>query len=56
MDVVYSADVERELSERIKKLVQKEKMIRNERHGIEARLRAPVMAQLMELYRRFGLD
>ncbi|MFH2110317.1 MAG: hypothetical protein ABIJ47_03535 [Candidatus Bathyarchaeota archaeon] len=54
MDVVYSADEERELRERIKELVQEERRVRNERHRLEARLRALVMARFMELYRRFG--
>ena len=53
--VVYSADEERELRERIMRLVQEEKRIRNERHRLEARLRALLMARYMELYRRFGL-
>jgi len=53
--VVYSADEEKELRERIMRLVQEEKRIRNERHRLEARLRALLMARNIELYRRFGL-
>jgi len=55
VDVVYSTDEEQELRERIKKLVQEERRIRNERHRLEARLRALVMARFMEVYRRFGV-
>ena len=55
MDVVYSTDEEQELRERIKRLVQEERRIRNERHRLEARLRALVMARFMEVYRRFGV-
>lgn len=55
MDIVYSANVEQELCERTKRLVQEERRIRNERHWIEARLRALVMARFMDLYRRFGV-
>ena len=55
VDVVYSTDEEQELRERIKKLVQEERRIRNERHWLEARLRALVMARFMEVYRRFGV-
>ena len=53
--VVYSAEEERELRERIMRLVQEEKRLRSERHGLEARLRALLMARYMELYKRFGL-
>ncbi|HUV33864.1 MAG TPA: hypothetical protein VMW22_02965 [Candidatus Desulfaltia sp.] len=55
MDVVYSTDEEQELREMIKRLVQEERRIRNERHRLEERLRALVMARFMELYRRFGV-
>ena len=55
VDVVYSADEERELRERIKELVEEERRVRNERHRLESRLRALVMARFMELYRRFGV-
>ena len=54
MDVVYSADEERELRERIRRLFDEERRVRNERHRLEARLRELVMARYMELYRRFG--
>jgi hypothetical protein len=54
VDVVYSADEERELRERIRRLVDEERRVRNERHQFEARLRALVMARYMELFRRFG--
>jgi len=54
VDVVYSADEERELRERIRGLVGEERRVRNERHRLEARLRALVMARYMKLYRRFG--
>ena len=56
MDAVYSHDEERELRDRIKGLIQEEKAIRNERHRLEARLRALVMARYRELYRRFGFE
>jgi hypothetical protein len=52
--VVYSADEERELRERIRRLVDEERRVRNERHRLEARLRALVMAHYMDIYRRFG--
>jgi hypothetical protein len=52
--VVYSADEERELRERIRRLVDEERRVRSERHRLEARLRALVLARYMELYRRFG--
>jgi hypothetical protein len=52
----YSCDEERELRERIRALVQEEKAVRNERHRLEARLRALVMARYRELYRRFGVE
>ena len=55
VDVVYSTDEEQELREMIKRLVQEERRIRNERHRLEARLRALVMARFMEVYRRFGV-
>jgi len=51
----YSCDEERELRERIKALVQEEKAIRNERHVLEARLRALVMTRFRELCWRFGI-
>jgi plasmid stabilization system protein ParE len=53
---IYSSDEERELRERIKRLVQEEKAGRNERHRLESQLRALVMARYRELYRRFGLE
>ena len=53
--VVYSADEERELRERIKELILEERRVRSERHRLEARLRVMVMARFMELYRRFGI-
>lgn len=49
-DVVYSTDEEQELCERIKRPVQEERRISNERHRFEARLRALVIARFMELY------
>lgn len=55
VDVVYSTDEEQELREMIKRLVQEEKRIRNERHRLEARLRVLVTARFMELNRRFGV-
>jgi len=55
VDVVYSTDEEQELREMIKRLVQEERRIRNERHRLEERLRALVMARFMELNRRFAL-
>jgi len=54
VDVVYSADEERELREGIRRLVDEERRVRNERLRFEARLRALVMARYMELFRRFG--
>ena len=54
MDVVYSADEEQGLRERIRRLVDEERRVRNKRHRLEAWLRAIVMARYMELYRRFG--
>ncbi len=53
VDVVYSADEERELRERMR-LVDEERRVRNKRHRLEAWLRVLVMARKMELYRRFG--
>ena len=56
MGATYSSDEKRELRKRIKRLVQEEKAIRNERHRLEARHRALVIARCRELSRRFGLE
>lgn len=55
MSVVYSADWEWELPERIKALIQEERGSRNEGHRLEVRLKNYVMSRFMEIYRRLGV-
>ncbi|MCW4049762.1 MAG: hypothetical protein NWE89_08505 [Candidatus Bathyarchaeota archaeon] len=54
MEQKHSALDEQELKERIKMLIAEEKIIRGERHRLEARLRRIIMERYTDLYRRYS--